>query len=323
MAATVHFRVDSGSSVAPVEQIREQLITLVHMGLLSHSGRLPSVRALAAQAGVNLKTAFRIYRILSREGWVRIRPQRGVFLEATTAVADRSYHSGLRGFFRRFLREARQYNLSPVRAAQLLASEARARGNIRLRCAVLECNREQAELFSREISRKLGLDAFPVLTTAPARALERTLRAADFLITTDFHREEVGRWAARHHKEMFRIHLDPAFLRLLVQNARRRPFPMVLTDTAFEPRFRRVLARTVAPAIAGRLMLVRAADRARVRELLCRYRRAYVSPLCYDEVARSAPRGVRLLTLHDVISEKSLGAVRRSLGLPSPAKTKK
>jgi DNA-binding transcriptional regulator YhcF (GntR family) len=320
MAAAVHFRVDPRSPRAPVAQIREQLITFAHVGLLGHGARLPSVRALAAQAGVNLKTAFRIYRILSDEGWVRIRPQHGVFLQATAAAAGRSYQSDLRAFFRRFLREAEQYNLSPARAAQLLAAQARVGSNTRLRCAVLECNREQAELFSREIKRKLGVDAFPVLTTAPPRRLERALGRADLFITTDFHREEVGRWAARHHKELYRIHLNPAFLRLLARNARCGPFPMVLTDISFEPRFRRVLARTVAPTVAERLLLVRSDDRARVRELLRRYRRAYVSPLCFDEVARIAPRGTRLLTLHSMISEDSLRAVRRSLGLASPGK---
>lgn len=309
----VRFEIDSRSPVSAYEQIRDQIINYVHLGLLVPGERLPAVRELAAQTRLNLKTAFRIYRKLARDELAEIQPQRGVFIKCSAPAARRSYQVALRSFARRVLREAQQVNLSPLRFLQLLAGQAGLEHPRSFRCAVLECNREQTHLFSAELRRRLKVDAFPVLTNSSPQRRERALRQADVFITTDFHQEEASRWAARHRKEVYRIRLNPKFLRLLVDNARRGVFPMVLTDVSFEPRFRRAMAGTVLGSLAERLVFVHYRNHARVRQLLAKARRAYVSPLCYTEVAKIVPKGVRLLTLQDMVSSESLRTLRRSL----------
>ncbi len=315
----VRFHLDSQSSLSPRSQIHEELINYVHLGILTPGMRLPTVRELAAQTGLNLKTAFRIYRSLARDDFVDIRPQHGVFVKFSPQSARRSYRSRREMFLRRVFREARQYNLSPRRLSQLLAAEAKLRQGQGLRCAVLECNREQTRLFSQELRRKLKLDAFPVLTNGSAQRRERALRRADVFITTDFHWEEATRWAARHHREVYRIRLNPAFHRLLVRNARRGLFPLILTDVSFEMSFRRVLAATVQPSVVERLVFVHYRDRARLEEVLRQARCAYVSPLCYQDVAGKTPARVRLVTLQDMISRESVQDLSRNLGPRFPA----
>ena len=310
---SLRFHIDAQSSLSPHAQIREQLVRYAHLGLLTHGARLPSVRELAAQAGVNLKTAFRIYRSLAREELVEIRPQYGVFVKFSARAARDSYQRGLGSFLRRMLREGKQHNLSPRRLTQLLAAEAGITRKQGIRCAVLECNREQTHLFSEELRQELGVDAFPVSTNVSPRRRDRALRQADVLITTDFHWKEATRWAAEHHKEVYRIRLNPAFHRMLVRNARRGLFPMILTDVSFEPRFRRALAATAPPAVLDRLVFVHYRDGARLRQILRQAHRAYVSPLCYQEAARRVPAGVRLITLEKMISQESLRTLRRSL----------
>ncbi len=312
-ARDVRFYVDRRSTVSPREQIRDQLVQHVHLGLLSLGARLPSVREVAAETGLNLKTVFRIYRSLARDDLVEIRPQNGVFVKFAAGAAERSYQSGLRLFLGRVLREAKQYNLSANRLAQLLADKSPTRRVLPIRCAVLECNREQTYLFSEELKRELHLDAFPVSTNSSSRRRNRALHGTDVFITTDFHWEEARRWAAQHHKEVYRIRLNPAFHRLLVRNAQRGLFPLILTDISFESRFRRALAATVPSAVLERLVFVHYRDRSRLRELLGRARRAYVSPLCYVEVAKQAPKGVQLITMHEMISSESLRTLRRCL----------
>lgn len=309
----IRFRVDPQNPLPPREQIREQVINYVHLGVLAPGARLPAVRELAAQAGLNLKTAFRIYRRLAREGLIEIRPQRGAFVKFSTRVAERSYQKNLDGFLRRVRREAEQLNLSPLRLAQLLAAPNGAKIGHALRCAVVECNREQTNLFAAELRRKLNVDAFPLLVHARPRARARALHRADLLITTDFHWHEAQRWAARHHKEVYRIRLNPAFHAMLLRHARQGLFPLVLTDTSFEPAFRRAVAGTATREVAERLVFVHYRNRQRLRELLKQARRAYVSPLCYEEVRRHAGPGVRLVTLEDMISPDSLHTLRRSL----------
>ncbi len=307
------FVVDSSSAVSPTAQIHQQLVTYVHLGLLTRGCRLPTVRDLAARTGLNHKTAFRIYRNLAREDLVEIRPQQGVFVKFSGREAQHFNISTRGKFLQRVLRVAKQYNLSAMRVSRLLAAEAGARAGQLLRCAVLECNREQTQLFSSELTHKLGVDAFPVLTNSSSSVRELALRQADVFITTDFHWGEVTRWAARHHKEVFRIRLNPAFHRLLIQNAGRGLFPMILTDISFESAFRQALETTAPPTVLKNIKFISCRNRKLVQRLLERAQQAYVSPLCYDQIAQRANKRVRLVTLRDMISKESLQVLRRNL----------
>jgi DNA-binding transcriptional regulator YhcF (GntR family) len=289
------------------------LVNYVHLGLLPEGARLPTVRELAAELKVNLKTAFRIYRRLAKDNLVEIRPQHGVFVRCSAREAQRSYRSWLQNFLTRVIHEAEQYNLSPLRLSHLLASKAGVSPTRLPSCAVLECNLEQTELFARELRRKLGVETYPILTTARARSRDRLLQKADILVTTDFHAREATAWSAKFHREIFRIQLNPDFHRLLMRHARQGVFPMILTDTSFEARFRRALAATAPPEVVSNLLLVNVRQPAHVRRILSQVRAAYVSPLCIQEVAMQAPSGVQLVTLEDMISPGSIRALRRAL----------
>ncbi len=62
--------VDQHSAMAPFEQIRSQLATLIESGALAEGERLPTVRGLAADLGVAVNTVARAYRELEAEGLV-------------------------------------------------------------------------------------------------------------------------------------------------------------------------------------------------------------------------------------------------------------
>lgn len=309
----IRFRLDPRTPLSAHEQIRDQLINYLHLGLLAPGARLPAVRELATQTGLNLKTAFRLYRHLAREELVDIQPRRGAFVRFSGPSVGQTYKDAVKAFLDRALSGAEQFHLSPRRFVQLLASRAGVQHAQNLRCAVVECNREQTDLFSAELRHKLNVDAFPVLTHSSPGRRDRALRRADVFITTDYHWDEVRSWVAQHRKEAYRIRLNPAFHRLLVRNARRGLFPMILTDVSFEPRFRRALSGMLPSAAAEHLVLVHYRDRARLRHVLAQARRAYVSPLCYQQVAKQAPPHVRLITLKDMISRESLLSLRRTL----------
>lgn len=311
--SNIRFFVDRSSPLAPLEQVRDQLVANMHLGLLPAGSRLPAVRELALAAGVNLKTAFRIYRGLADAGLVEIRPQRGVFVKSSERAGKLTHRAGISAFLDRIQRDAQRYNLSPVRVSQMLAARAGMPSAMPLRCAFLECNKEQADVFTAELRRRLGLDVFPVLTGGPARPRERVLGDADVFITTFYHREEVSRWSAQLHKETFCIRLNPEFHRTLLRFGRRGLFPMVMSDVTYEPRFRRVMKRLIPAKVLDRLVLVHHGSRKRVAELLAQVSHAYVSPLVYDEVRAYAPDNVELITLREMISHDSIQQLRRAL----------
>lgn len=67
------FRLESGSGVGLAAQIRSKIAFLIADGALAAGERLPPVRALARQLGVNVNTVRAAYAGLERDGLVRTR----------------------------------------------------------------------------------------------------------------------------------------------------------------------------------------------------------------------------------------------------------
>ncbi len=74
------FLLDLQSKVPLNEQIKTQIIRLIEAGALKPGDRLPSVRELARENGINPNTAARAYSELEKEGWLLNLPKRGVYV---------------------------------------------------------------------------------------------------------------------------------------------------------------------------------------------------------------------------------------------------
>ncbi|WP_308470619.1 GntR family transcriptional regulator [Arthrobacter sp. N199823] len=74
--------VDPRSAVPPFEQIRVQVLSLIHSGALKPETRLPTVRKLAADLGLAPNTVARAYRELELNGAIETRGRHGTFVSA-------------------------------------------------------------------------------------------------------------------------------------------------------------------------------------------------------------------------------------------------
>src|SRR5258705_8706519 len=108
---------------AVYEQIARQIRAGVGSGALQAGAVLPSVRALAADLGINLNTVARAYRLLEEEGFVTIQSQRMVCVASpSTTVKERTsqyLHSQLRAVLQRM----RQAGLLPQDIRALATQE--------------------------------------------------------------------------------------------------------------------------------------------------------------------------------------------------------
>lgn len=64
------FRLDFQSDVSIYKQIRDQVVLAVANGELQPGERLPTTRALAEDAGVNVMTVSKAYQLLKSEGYL-------------------------------------------------------------------------------------------------------------------------------------------------------------------------------------------------------------------------------------------------------------
>ena len=64
-------RLDFGSDIPIYQQIRDQIVVGIADGRLSPGARLPTVRALAEESGVNTMTVSKAYQLLKQEGYIQ------------------------------------------------------------------------------------------------------------------------------------------------------------------------------------------------------------------------------------------------------------
>ena len=63
-------RLDFGSEIPIYQQIRNQIVQGIAQGRLAPGEKLPTVRALAEECGVNVMTVSKAYQLLKAEGYL-------------------------------------------------------------------------------------------------------------------------------------------------------------------------------------------------------------------------------------------------------------
>jgi GntR family transcriptional regulator len=95
-------RIEKGSAVPISRQIAQQVTALCAAGSLSPGDRLPSVRELARDLGVNQNTILRVYERLCGDGLLEMRQGQGTF------VASQARANASPGQRKRLIEELRQ-----------------------------------------------------------------------------------------------------------------------------------------------------------------------------------------------------------------------
>ena len=74
------FLLNIQSKVPIFEQIQTQMIRFIETGVLKEDDRLPSVRQLAKDNGINPNTVTKAYAMLEQNGYVYNIPKKGVYV---------------------------------------------------------------------------------------------------------------------------------------------------------------------------------------------------------------------------------------------------
>jgi GntR family transcriptional regulator len=314
----IRLEIDRESAVAAHQQLREQITAALHVGRLRPGDRLPSLRQVARRCQVNPKTVLRAYRMLQTQGIIEIRAGSGAVVRG--AVDERVFEEhavGLLEMARRHQEEARHAGLNPAEHLDLLtrlgadAAGDKSARTTRLRAVVLECNGEQAVVFAREITRRLGLQTFPLVLPAEGEASEAILKMADLWLTTDFHQPEVAPRAAEHGRPCMTLRLDPRFPKVMLEAAEKGTVLMIVNDKALVPAFTRALARVgVSDEVRARIRGLEPRDPEAIRREVSRADFVYVSPLCAEKVARLVPSRARIAAPDNLLAPSSIEALR-------------
>lgn len=87
----VIIRIEPESEVPIYLQLTHQIIEGIARGAIQPGHSLPSVRAFAADLGVNMHTVNKSYHQLEQKGMIRIVPKSGAIITAPTELSPSSY----------------------------------------------------------------------------------------------------------------------------------------------------------------------------------------------------------------------------------------
>lgn len=74
------FVIDTQSKLPIFEQLKKQILEFITIGILSPNDKLPSVRSLASQIGVNPNTVSKAYQELENHGYIYTEKGKGCFI---------------------------------------------------------------------------------------------------------------------------------------------------------------------------------------------------------------------------------------------------
>lgn len=68
------------------EQIRSQILKFIKLGVLKENDKLPSVRELAKELGINPNTVLKAYQELESEGFIYMLSKKGAFIASNDKI---------------------------------------------------------------------------------------------------------------------------------------------------------------------------------------------------------------------------------------------
>ena len=74
------FVIDAQSKLPIFEQLKKQILEFITIGVLVPNDKLPSVRSLASQIGVNPNTVAKAYQELELQGFIYSEKGKGCFI---------------------------------------------------------------------------------------------------------------------------------------------------------------------------------------------------------------------------------------------------
>jgi GntR family transcriptional regulator len=119
----VEFYIEKHSSVPVIAQIEEQIKLAVAMGVFRDGDRLPSIREVEKQTGVNRGKIYRAYLSLRQSGVLVLTRGRGAVVAAPTLSVGSANEKCLR-LSKSTIQKARQYGIPPTVFARYLSRQA-------------------------------------------------------------------------------------------------------------------------------------------------------------------------------------------------------
>lgn len=246
-----------------LERLRGRILSGIHGGHLNPGDRLPSYRDVAAEAGIDLRAAARIYHVLTQEGLVESRGKAGFFVASQERLGGRVLAETARWAIC-VLTEAWRRRIPLPDYPDLVR---RCIATVPIRTACVESTADQLTSLCDEVHAAFGLTTIPIHADAISgisadrieEAAPKALLNADVIITTVFQASTLRPLAAALDKPIVVIRLDPDLIETIERHLALNELTVICVDPRFIDRIRGVFGGDRPDRINGVLASNRAA----------------------------------------------------------------
>ena len=171
--------------------VRLILLARIMNGLYRPGDRMPGVRTLAAEIGINRNTVSKVCQRLQAEGVLRKRQGEGLFIAAVPdATSAGEAEARIAELVRGTLAYGKLVGIPGERLRTLVETEVREASRHDVRVAFIECNIYEAGETAQQMQRALGCSVEPlVLDELPSP--HKLINAYSLIATTFYHLAEV------------------------------------------------------------------------------------------------------------------------------------
>ena len=182
------------TAVGVAEEIEYALLFRIKSGQYPLNARLPSVRDMAREFGVNKNTITRVYQSLISQGYLRTVVGKGVYVASSPGneMPEREVEELLSEQLATTVRRAKMLGLPATEVMALFDNVmTRVYSPDHVRVLFVECNQYDAETLGKQVEAGIGIPMRLMLLKDFKRDATQVCRDTDFVVTTFYHLAEV------------------------------------------------------------------------------------------------------------------------------------
>lgn len=192
MQLTIDF--DSGTAI--YLQLKDQIRYAISVGELKPGDRLPPIRELEAELGVNRNTVRRAYLELQDEGTLTIRQGKGATIAPRASHHDAPPPTKAEELAERMVKEVEINGLDSLNFSKIFQKSAQDHDRRHPKLVFIECNQFLADDLAQAVNRAWGRHVIPLELTQLRARPDSLPPAAKFVLTTHWHVAEIRKLLA-------------------------------------------------------------------------------------------------------------------------------
>lgn len=207
--------IDKKSRVPMYIQVKRQIMELIRNGQIRVGSKMPTERMLAETLNLSRNTISSAYKELETEGVIKSFQGRGTFvIEEALRWEDKDVNNKISKFIDMALEEALAMGINIDEFLHIVNERVKYKKEAmkKLIAVYIECNIEQAKMFSKQLAKETQLNVVPLTLNDLYEMKDETrehLNRAKVIISTFNHINEVSVLTKDLDKEIFGVAIIP------------------------------------------------------------------------------------------------------------------